>query len=68
MVCEPSIINLINDDKTVFEQEPLINLANHRKLAVHKHKGFWAAMDTLRDKNYLEELWEQEKAPWKIWV
>ena len=68
MVCEPSIINLINDDETVFEQEPLINLANHRKLAVHKHKGFWAAMDTLRDKNYLEELWEQEKAPWKIWV
>jgi glucose-1-phosphate cytidylyltransferase len=67
MVCEPAIIDRITDDQTIFEQEPLIGLANDENLAVLKHEDFWAAMDTLRDKNYLEELWEKGNAPWKIW-
>ena len=67
MVCEPAIIDRITDDQTIFEQEPLIGLANDENLAVLKHEDFWAAIDTLRDKNYLEELWEKGNAPWKIW-
>lgn len=67
MVCEPSIIDRIDDDATIFEQAPLIGLANEGQLAVRKHNGFWAAMDTLRDRNYLEELWANGDAPWKVW-
>jgi glucose-1-phosphate cytidylyltransferase len=67
MVCEPSVIGRIDDDETIFEQAPLIGLANEGQLAVRKHDGFWAAMDTLRDRNYLEELWAKGDAPWKVW-
>ncbi len=67
MVCEPSIVDRIEDDNTIFEQEPLIGMANDGRLAVRKHSGFWAAMDTLRDRNHLEELWATGRAPWKIW-
>ena len=67
MVCEPSVIERIDDDKTIFEKGPLISLANDGQLAVRKHSGFWAAMDTLRDRNYLENLWVDGKAPWKVW-
>ena len=67
MVCEPSIINRITNDETILEKRPLIGLAKDKKLAVLKHNGFWAAMDTLRDKKYLDDLWESNAAPWKIW-
>ena len=67
MVCEPAVIDRIADDETIFEQEPLIGLADEGQLSVRKHDGFWAAMDTLRDKNHLEDLWSQGNAPWKIW-
>ena len=68
MVCEPSIINRITNDETILEQRPLIGLAEDKELAVLKHNGFWAAMDTLRDKKYLDDLWERNAAPWKIWL
>jgi glucose-1-phosphate cytidylyltransferase len=67
MVCEPRVINRIEDDATIFEQGPLIGLADEGQLAVRKHTGFWAAMDTLRDKNHLEDLWASGNAPWKVW-
>ena len=67
MVCEPSILKHIKNDETILEQEPLIDLAENNRMAVYKHLGFWAAMDTLRDRTYLERLWAQEEAPWKVW-
>jgi glucose-1-phosphate cytidylyltransferase len=67
MVCEPSVIDRIEDDNTIFEKDPLVGLANDGQLAVRKHAGFWASMDTLRDRNYLEGLWADGKAPWKVW-
>jgi glucose-1-phosphate cytidylyltransferase len=66
-VLEPEVMDYIKDDLTVWEQEPLQNLARHNKLSAYKHDGFWHPMDTLRDKNVLEELWESGRAPWKIW-
>jgi len=66
-VCEPEIIDYIEGDKTLFEHEPLENLAREGKLAAYKHNGFWHPVDTLRDKNYLSELWEKDMAPWKKW-
>jgi glucose-1-phosphate cytidylyltransferase len=54
-------------DETIWEQSPLKNLAADGELMSYKHEGFWQPMDTLRDKNYLEELWQQKKAPWKVW-
>jgi len=51
----------------VWEREPLENLAEDNQLSVRKYKGFWAAMDTMRDKTYLDDLWDSGKAPWKIW-
>jgi glucose-1-phosphate cytidylyltransferase len=66
-VCEPKIFDFIPNDETIFEREPLENIANMNQLSVWKHEGFWAAMDTLRDKTLLENLWETQKAPWKIW-
>lgn len=66
-VCEPSVIDLIEGDQTAWENEPLKQLATDGQLTVHQHEGFWAAMDTLRDKNRLEELWAKGQAPWKVW-
>jgi glucose-1-phosphate cytidylyltransferase len=66
-VLEPEVINLIADDSTVWEKEPLEKLADKDQLSAYKHSGFWQPMDTLRDKKYLEELWTNSKAPWKIW-
>ena len=66
-VLSPKILDLIKDDRTVWEQKPLEALAKARELAVFKHKDFWQPMDTLRDKNLLEELWMNGKAPWKLW-
>lgn len=66
-VCEPQIFDFIEGDDTIWEREPLEKLATINQLAVKKHEGFWSAMDTLRDKMYLEELWASEDAPWKLW-
>lgn len=66
-VLDPQVINFIESDSTVWEQGPLEDLADRGQLGAYKHNGFWLAMDTLRDKNRLEELWNQGKAPWKIW-
>ena len=67
MVCEPSVLDLIDGDSTIFEQYPLQTLAESGKLGAYKHGGFWQCMDTLRDKIYLNNLWDSKKAPWKTW-
>ena len=66
-VLEPQIFNNIEDDATVWEKEPMEQLANSGHLSAFRHDAFWHPMDTLRDKNYLEGLWMSGKAPWKIW-
>jgi glucose-1-phosphate cytidylyltransferase len=66
-VCDNSIFSYIEDDETVFEKTPLENLSLEGKLNAYVHKGFWQPMDTLRDKNQLNSLWSDKKAPWKLW-
>jgi len=66
-VLEPEIFDYLTDDLTVWEREPLERLAKEGQLSVFKQTEFWAAMDNVRDKNYLEDLWNAEKAPWKKW-
>ncbi|MBE9004992.1 glucose-1-phosphate cytidylyltransferase [Fortiea sp. LEGE XX443] len=66
-VLEPEVINLIADDTSIWEKEPLEKLADMEQLSAFRHNGFWQPMDTLRDKNYLDELWQSGKAPWQIW-
>ena len=66
-VLSPKAIKYIAGDKTLWEQEPLKNLAAEGQLMAFKHSGFWQPMDTLRDKTHLEDLWRSERAPWKIW-
>jgi glucose-1-phosphate cytidylyltransferase len=66
-VLEPGIFDYIKDDSTIFEREPLENLTKDNQLAAYRHNGFWQPMDTLRDKNTLEELWSSKNAPWKVW-
>lgn len=66
-VLSPKVLRHIQDDNTIWEQEPLINLAQENELMAFEHHGFWQPMDTLRDKNYLEELWASGQAPWKKW-
>ena len=61
------VINFIDDDKTIWEQEPLRSLSEKKQLNAYKHYGFWHPMDTLRDKKHLESLWLTRNAPWKIW-
>lgn len=65
-VCDPSVLDLIDGPSTTWEQTPLVTLAEQGELVAYRHSGFWQAMDTLRDKIYLEELWQKD-APWKIW-
>lgn len=67
MVLEPEIMEYIAGDDTTFEKEPLETLANIGQLACYRHNGFWQCMDTLRDKQKLEQLWIEKKAPWKVW-
>jgi glucose-1-phosphate cytidylyltransferase len=67
MVCEPGIFDYIVDDQTSLEVFSLEHLAADGQLAAFRHEGFWQCMDTLRDKRYLEGLWQAGKAPWKIW-
>ena len=66
-VMQPEVLDYIDGDSTLLEKEPLENLANDGQLVAYKHTGFWQPMDTLRDKNHLEELWTAESAPWKVW-
>ena len=63
-VLEAEVVDMIEGDDTVWEQEPLERLANNGQLVAYKHRGFWEAMDTMRDKIYLESLWENKKAAW----
>lgn len=67
-VCEPSVIDEITDDSTVWEQEPLRSLAHAGELGAYRHEGFWHPMDTLQDRNVLERLWASGEAPWKVWT
>jgi len=64
---EPEAIDFIDGDQTSWEQEPLASIANNNQLSAYKHRGFWQPMDTLRDKQYLENLWSNQNAPWKLW-
>ena len=66
-VLEPGVGSYIEDDSTIWEREPMENLAKNGNLQAWRHDEFWQSMDTLRDKMYLEELWAQENPPWKIW-
>lgn len=66
-VLEPGAIDYIAGDSTVWEQDPLRNLAHDRQLGAYKHRGFWQPMDTLNDRHKLETLWHDGKAPWKVW-
>jgi glucose-1-phosphate cytidylyltransferase len=66
-VLSPKVIDYIQDDETVWEHGPLERLANDNQLSAYFHSHFWHPMDTLRDKNYLDDLWNNGKAPWKVW-
>jgi glucose-1-phosphate cytidylyltransferase len=66
-VCEPSVLARIDNDQTGWENAPLARLAAAGQLSVFRHHGFWAAMDTLRDKTRLEQMWAEGRAPWKVW-
>jgi glucose-1-phosphate cytidylyltransferase len=66
-VLSPQVIDYISDDKTIWEREPMERLAEDGQLAAFHHQGFWQPMDTLRDKQYLEDLWNTDKAPWVVW-
>ena len=66
-VLDPAVIDRIDNDSTVWEEEPLKGLARDGQLTAFHHEGFWQPMDTLRDRNCLEQLWSESKAPWKVW-
>lgn len=67
-VLNPSVIDLIDNDSTIWEKEPLEALAEQGELSAFVHEGFWQPMDTLRDKTHLESLWASGQAPWKVWA
>jgi len=66
-VLSPKVLDYLNGDETVWEQEPLMKLAEKSQLMAFQHHGFWQPMDTLRDKHHLEYLWSNDEAPWKKW-
>jgi glucose-1-phosphate cytidylyltransferase len=66
-VLSPSVLDLLKDDKSVWEHEPMEFLAKNNELKAYQHHGFWQPMDTLRDKTLLEDLWNSGVAPWKVW-
>jgi len=66
-VLSPRVIEYIQDDDTIWERGPMETLTARRELAAFVHQGFWHAMDTMRDKAHLDELWNSGKAPWKVW-
>ena len=67
MVLNPGVFDYIEGDSTVFEQAPLRNLAKDGELMAYRHEGFWKCMDTQREKQQLEAMWQSGNAPWKIW-
>ena len=67
MVLEPQIFDYLDNDSTVFEQEPMNRLVALRQLMSYKHTGFWQCLDTKREQDILEKLWNSGNAPWKIW-
>ncbi|HVU26916.1 MAG TPA: glucose-1-phosphate cytidylyltransferase [Verrucomicrobiae bacterium] len=67
-VCSPKVFDYIAGDQTIWEREPLERLAQEGQLSTYLHRGFWQPVDTLRDKNHLEQLWEKNSAPWKVWA
>ncbi len=67
MICEPEFINLIDGDSDILEKEPMTKALNMQELMAYRHNGFWACMDTMREKDYLEKLWAKGNAPWKVW-
>jgi len=66
-VMEPAALDYIDNDATIWERDPLERLASEDQLIAYKHRGFWQSMDTLRDRNHLETLWDAGEAPWKVW-
>lgn len=66
-VLSPKVLSYVKDDATIWEQQPLMGLAEDGQLMAYEHEGFWQPMDTLRDKHHLEDLWASGKAPWKKW-
>ena len=68
MVLSPEVLDYVKDDTIMFEREPMEKLAEEGQLMCYKHDGFWQCMDTLRDKEKLEDLWDKNKAPWKVWA
>lgn len=66
-VLSPSVLSVIRDNQTIWEREPLEKLAKTKQMMAYRHEGFWQPMDTQRDKNLLEELWNSGQAPWKVW-
>ncbi len=67
-VLSPAVLDLLDGDDCIWERTPLETLAERGELAAYQHHGFWQAMDTLRDKTHLEELWQSGQAPWKVWA
>lgn len=66
-VLSPKILDYLTDDRTIWEREPMEQLAKEGQVSAYFHSGFWQPMDTLRDKVHLEDLWDSGKAPWKTW-
>lgn len=66
-VLEPSVFDYLSDDSTIWENDPLQQLVEDKQLSAFKHDGFWHPLDTLRDRNHLEHLWNENKADWKVW-
>jgi glucose-1-phosphate cytidylyltransferase len=67
MVMEPGVFEYLDDDATILERSPMERLARDNQLMAYRHPGFWQCMDTIRDREHLEELWASGKAPWKTW-
>lgn len=67
LILQPAVFDYIAGDNTIFERDPMEKLAHDGQLMAYKHQGFWQPMDTMRDREYLEKLWTQGKAPWKLW-
>ena len=66
-VCQPEVLDYIDGDNQMLENEPMEKIANDGKMQAYEHHGFWHAMDTLRDNQHLNKLWNEKRAPWKIW-
>lgn len=66
-VCDPSVIDYIDNDTTIWERKPMETIANQGKMFAYIHEGYWKCMDTLRDKNELESTWEDQNCPWRVW-